>query len=86
LGDADAAEAQFLAALAMTAEADDFELRSDVVDRLPQLGCPPAPTTTIRLIGPGESGRRSRGARLGRNDPRFCGSGRKYKHCHGQHA
>jgi preprotein translocase subunit SecA len=24
------------------------------------------------------------GAKLGRNDPCWCGSGRKYKHCHGQ--
>ena len=23
-------------------------------------------------------------ARLGRNDPCTCGSGRKWKHCHGQ--
>ena len=22
--------------------------------------------------------------KLGRNDPCFCGSGRKYKHCHGR--
>jgi tetratricopeptide (TPR) repeat protein len=86
LGDADGAEAHFLAALEMAEEADDFELRSDVFDRLAQLGRPPGPTTTIRLAGPGGSGRRSRSARLGRNDPCFCGSGRKYKHCHGQQA
>ena len=32
------AEAHFLAALEMTEEADDFELRSDVFDRLAALG------------------------------------------------
>jgi preprotein translocase subunit SecA len=24
------------------------------------------------------------GAKIGRNDPCPCGSGKKYKHCHGQ--
>jgi tetratricopeptide (TPR) repeat protein len=86
LGDADGAEGHFLAALEIAEEADDFELRSDVFDRLAQLGRPPAPTTTVRLAGPGGGGRRARSARLGRNDPCFCGSGRKYKHCHGQQA
>ncbi|MDQ5825542.1 MAG: SEC-C metal-binding domain-containing protein [Chloroflexota bacterium] len=23
-------------------------------------------------------------SKVGRNDPCFCGSGRKYKHCHGR--
>ncbi len=86
LGDTDGAEAHFLAALEMAEEADDFELRSDAFDRLAQLGRPPAPTTTLRLAGPGGSRRRSRSARPGRNEPCFCGSGRKYKHCHGRQA
>jgi tetratricopeptide (TPR) repeat protein len=86
LGDTDTAEAHFLVALEMAEEADDFELRSDVFDRLADLGRAPGPTTTNRLVGPGGGGRRSRSARLGRNDPCFCGSGRKYKHCHGQQA
>ena len=86
LGDADGAESHFLAALEMAEQADDFELRSDVFDRLAELGRPAAPTTTIRLVGAGGSSRRSRSARLGRNDPCCCGSGRKYKHCHGQQA
>lgn len=84
VGDADAAEAHFLAALAMADRADDFELRSTVVDRLAELGRAPAPRTTIRLVDAGGGHKRSRSARLGRNDPCFCGSGRKYKHCHGQ--
>jgi tetratricopeptide (TPR) repeat protein len=83
LGDADGAEAHFLAALQMAEEADDFELHSDIFDRLAELGRPPAATTTVRLAGPAEHGKRPRSARLGRNDPCFCGSGRKYKHCHG---
>jgi len=84
LGDADGAEAHFLAALEIAEEADDFELRSDVFERLAELGRPPPPTTTVRLVSPGGGGRRARGARLGRNDPCFCGSGRKHKHCHGR--
>ncbi len=86
LGDADGAEAHFLAALEMAEEADNFELRVDVFDRLAALGRAPGPTTSIRPAGPGDSGRRSRSARLGRNDRCFCGSGRKYKYCHGQMA
>ena len=86
LGDADGAEAHFLVALEMADQAGDFELRADVFDRLAGLGRSPAPTTTIRIVAPGGGGRRSRSARLGRNDPCFCGSGRKYKHCHGQQA
>jgi tetratricopeptide (TPR) repeat protein len=86
LGDADAAQAHFLAALEMADDADDFELRSDVFDRLAELGRAPGPRTTTRLVGVGGGGRRSPGARLGRNDPCFRGSGRKYKHCHGQQA
>jgi hypothetical protein len=82
LGDIDGAEAHFLAALEMAEQADDFELRSDVFDRLAGLGRAPGPRSTVRLVGPG--GRRSRSGRLGRNDPCFCGSGRKYKHCHGR--
>jgi preprotein translocase subunit SecA len=70
----------------MAEEADDFELRSDVFDRLAELGRAQGPSTAIRLAGPGEGRRRSRSARLGRNDPCVCGSGRKYKHCHGQQA
>ena len=86
LGDAHGAEAHFLAALAMADAADDFELRSAVFDRLAQLGRAPISKTTTRLLGTGGGPRRSRSARLGRNDPCFCGSGRKYKHCHGQQA
>jgi tetratricopeptide (TPR) repeat protein len=86
LGDADGAEAHFLAALEMAEEGDDFQLRSVAFDRLAELGRAPGPTTTVRLPGPVGGGRRSRSARLGRNDPCFCGSGRKYKRCHGRQA
>jgi preprotein translocase subunit SecA len=33
---------------------------------------------TLELLPPGRT------ARVGRNDPCPCGSGKKYKHCHGQ--
>jgi preprotein translocase subunit SecA len=35
---------------------------------------PPAPAGTVHHEGP----------KIGRNDPCPCGSGKKYKHCHGQ--
>ncbi len=83
LGDADGAEAQLLVALEMAEEDDDFEARSDIYGRLARLGRAPGPTTTVRLIG-GPSGLgRTPQTRSGRNDPCFCGSGRKYKRCHG---
>lgn len=81
LGDADGAEAQFQAALELADATDDFEARADVIERLAKLGRPPASRSTIRLVG-GESPRGS--PRLRRNDSCFCGSGRKYKHCHGR--
>ena len=39
----------------------------------PQQGAMPRPQTVVRD-----------GAKVGRNDPCPCGSGKKYKHCHGQ--
>jgi len=33
---------------------------------------------SLELLPPGRT------ARVGRNDPCPCGSGKKYKHCHGQ--
>jgi tetratricopeptide (TPR) repeat protein len=84
LGDSPGAEAHFLAALDLAEEADDFEARSDIVERLDNLGRPPGPRTRIRLGDTGgQSGAASR-PRPGRNDPCFCGSGRKFKRCHGQ--
>ena len=83
LGDADGAEVHFLAALDMAEEDDDFETRSDIFERLERLGRAPGPTTTVRPVGPAPGGGRARSRRPGRNDPCFCDSGRKYKHCHG---
>jgi hypothetical protein len=51
-----------------------------------RVGPGPGPTTTVRLVGPARSRGRARQARPRRNDPCFCGSGRKYKHCHGRRA
>jgi preprotein translocase subunit SecA len=34
--------------------------------------------TTLEMLPPGRTDR------VGRNDPCPCGSGKKYKHCHGQ--
>jgi tetratricopeptide (TPR) repeat protein len=83
LGDADGAEAHFLAALDIAKEDDDFEARSDICERLERLGRAAGPTTTVRPVGAAPRGGRARRTRPGRNDPCFCGSGRKYKHCHG---
>jgi len=46
------------------------------------------PVRPMRAVRPGGDGRgtvqpaRKAGTRLGRNDPCWCGSGKKYKHCH----
>jgi preprotein translocase subunit SecA len=40
-------------------------------------GATPAPTTTVR-----PAPRTATGDKIGRNDPCFCGSGKKYKKCH----
>jgi hypothetical protein len=84
LGDADGAAAHLLVALEMADEDDDFEARSDIYERLARLGRAPGPTTTVRLIGGPSARGRTRQTRPGRNDPCFCGSGRKYKRCHGR--
>ena len=45
-------------------------------------GAPPK-TRKAAPIGAGAVGQ-DPGAKLGRNDPCWCGSGKKYKRCHGQ--
>ena len=43
------------------------------------------PTTTNRTeTGPARAAQAPDGSKLGRNDPCFCGSGKKYKKCHGK--
>ncbi|HEX4744046.1 MAG TPA: preprotein translocase subunit SecA [Candidatus Limnocylindria bacterium] len=45
----------------------------------------PPPTTTNRTeTGPARAPQAPDGKKLGRNDPCFCGSGKKYKKCHGR--
>jgi preprotein translocase subunit SecA len=44
----------------------------------PALPTPPDPTGTMAPIV------RSESEKIGRNDPCHCGSGKKYKHCHGR--
>jgi hypothetical protein len=80
LGDRPGAEAHFLAALDMADDADDFEARADAVERLDSLegvADRSDPRLNVRIRPPSAP-------RAGRNSPCPCGSGRKYKHCHGQ--
>jgi hypothetical protein len=84
LGDTQGAEAHFLAALDLAEEADGFEARSDIVERLDNLGRPLGARTRIRLVDTDEQSGAASRPRPGRNDPCFCGSGCKYKSCHGQ--
>jgi uncharacterized protein len=42
-----------------------------------------APAEVMRILSDEESRLRSAMARTGRNDPCPCGSGRKFKRCHG---
>src|SRR5690625_4959444 len=60
------------------AEAGGYGADEEAATRDYQHGAPPAqrtarPQTVVR-----------EGAKVGRNDPCPCGSGKKYKHCHGQ--
>jgi preprotein translocase subunit SecA len=46
---------------------------------------PPAPSPMAQAIGPrNNTAVASAAKKVGRNDPCPCGSGKKYKHCHGQ--
>jgi hypothetical protein len=72
-----------LAALDIADEHDDFEAHSDIIERLEQLGRTLGPTTTVGSVGSALGRAHARSRRPGCNDPCFCGSGRKYKHCHG---
>ncbi|MDQ4058016.1 MAG: SEC-C domain-containing protein, partial [Actinomycetota bacterium] len=79
LGDHDGAEKAFLAALDMADDADDFEARSQAVERLSTLDRGRAKAaSTAELAAP------TRLPRLAPGAPCPCGSGRKYKHCHGR--
>jgi preprotein translocase subunit SecA len=59
----------------MTAWARTHEMRGE----LPGGGTPPAAATTP---APRPAPRTATGEKLGRNDPCYCGSGKKYKKCH----
>jgi uncharacterized protein YchJ len=84
LGDGQAATVHFLAALEMAEQDDDFEVRSDIVERLARVGHRIGPRTTLKLLDAGRDSASRAPARPGRNEPCSCGSGRKYKHCHGR--
>jgi uncharacterized protein YchJ len=84
MGDSKDTEAQFLVALDMADETDNFEARSDIVERLASLGRTVGPRTTIRFLDAGRGRAPTVSPGLGRNDPCPCGSGRKYTHCHGR--
>jgi len=60
---------------AMTALADARESRGELAGGEPARAAAPAPRTqTVPRTPTGE--------KIGRNDPCFCGSGKKYKKCH----
>ena len=86
LGDTDGAEAHFRKALDLADDLDDFEASSTVAEHLTELGRPPGPRTRLRVVPlrPARGPRDRSGTSPGRNDPCHCGSGRKYKHCHGR--
>lgn len=72
----------------------EYALYSNILNLLPHIA--PAPESAVQTIGPTiESGEEDTvglprqssdfgGAKVGRNDPCPCGSGKKYKKCHGQ--
>ena len=73
------------------ARRDDPPDRDTLIQRRTQLGVGPT------KVKPGVGNQQQRGGapaavgvapggqrKIGRNDPCFCGSGKKYKHCHGR--
>jgi preprotein translocase subunit SecA len=63
---------------AMTAWARTQESRGEMPGDLPT-GAAPAPVATAK---PAAAPRTPTGEKIGRNDPCYCGSGKKYKKCH----
>ncbi len=63
---------------AVTAWARTQEMRGEMPGERPS-GAPPAPVAVSR---PTPTPRTPTGAKIGRNDPCYCGSGKKYKKCH----
>lgn len=64
-----------------------FIMKSQIVDNLKREEV--AKGTAVRPGSDGEKPKRKpirRGEKIGRNEPCPCGSGKKYKHCHGRHA
>jgi len=64
------------------------EIQHDIVQRIYHAQLRPQPTRPMRAVRPGGAASqapqpvRSSGDRPGRNEPCWCGSGRKYKLCH----
>jgi preprotein translocase subunit SecA len=64
------------------------EIQHDIVQRIYHAHLKPQPARPMRAVRPGGGGGqapqpiRSSGARPGRNEPCWCGSGKKYKLCH----
>jgi preprotein translocase subunit SecA len=63
---------------AVTAWARTQEMRGEMPGERPS-GAPPAPVAVSR---PTPTPRTPTGEKIGRNDPCYCGSGKKYKKCH----
>jgi preprotein translocase subunit SecA len=64
---------------AVTAWADARETRGELPT---QPGAPPMAPSTRPAARPAAAPRTATGEKLGRNDPCYCGSGKKYKKCH----
>jgi preprotein translocase subunit SecA len=47
-------------------------------------GAPPSAFGAAEALPPAQAVAQPEGPKVGRNDPCPCGSGKKYKHCHGQ--
>ncbi|MDR7485635.1 MAG: preprotein translocase subunit SecA [Armatimonadota bacterium] len=62
--------------------------RVQIVPEARPVARPAAPVREPATVGsrPGGGQARSQGPKIGRNDPCWCGSGKKYKKCHGREA
>ena len=64
------------------AAAENIEQRADAVTNLTYSA--PDETGQAQLFGAGQAAATEQVPVVGRNEPCPCGSGKKYKHCHGK--
>ena len=62
----------------------EFEIRRSLVETAPEFREAVRTGKSVHHHGPPQKPVVNKVAKTGRNDPCFCGSGKKFKKCHGQ--